>query len=239
MAIAGVDRVEPRVEAIMAADIAAFDTWLESTGPRRLDMPRGVMRFLIPPILFTRPAIKHPEINPENLDAFPAQVLHPRLGPNNLEFYIGEREGQSESESHYLYGVPAKTITTEIERGTFDADTLLIHRIHLAVRNGNELEVVDYADRPKLRESGIATSFYERLRAAAQMMGFRYIVGENNFTNMGYFVKKLKRLRVLWDLNEGELKTHFLNTYPPTDKGGVLTVDFLDPHEKRAQTKKD
>jgi GNAT superfamily N-acetyltransferase len=91
------------------------------------------------------------------------------------------------------------------------------------------LTVSEYSDREELRGKGIGKAFYSQLREIAKSIGYRYITGSNNDTNISFFLNTLGRYTLPQIKSEHQRKF----THDPDDEvNRNFTVDILYPEDK-------
>lgn len=109
-------------------------------------------------------------------------------------------------------------------------------RFELLRSRPKTLVVRDFGVRRNIQGSGIGTDFYSRLGEISRILGFRFIIGQNNSQNIGFFQGKLGRIsllaidRDLWEEIIPVKEFHKTKTFNP----GMTTVHFLNPEDQSA-----
>ncbi len=200
------------ISSILTQNRSKFDQWLKSADPiKPLDIPRDVWDAFVPRRVYEL------SDDPRGIRANFYANLQPYTEQGKkqeLEFFIERPAPISELRP------TGRDILVELNLAHHNSfpKTLVVENIFVI----NDL-----------RSNGIGTDFYNHIIELAKALGFRFIVGSNDKTNIDFFVKKLERT----PLNEipPSLRKRIFSTrnfeYPDA-KAEFSTVQFLYPEDK-------
>ncbi len=215
------DARQRQIETITQTDKQAFESWLkEKPVAPTLDIPHGALRYVLIPRrileLVDDPSTVDILVTKHDPDGVKAYVFERKRNPitnkQSLETYWQDEEKRYAEESakaqaegslfiHVSSDPPADVNRDHahnqqlIVEEKLQLNDLISNEISLQIAGEKDLYqlLVAYYDRDHFRNKKVAPSFYARLREVAREMGFRFIKGANNLTNIGFFTKKLGR----------------------------------------------
>lgn len=177
-------RPEP-VEQVMGQDRDAFRRHLEQVDqPTRLDLPVQAARHLLVPEPMLRKARRPDDIA---VAIYDSSRLHLRgyvidrgasLGESRMVKYLESESGEIPTREEFPENLDFYHLDAYrwlIEQGVMkpeDYPVLYISLSSYIPQTGAILRVLNYSDRPQLRNAGVATAFYERLRELAKEMDY-------------------------------------------------------------------
>ncbi|MEX2028485.1 MAG: hypothetical protein WD988_03260 [Candidatus Curtissbacteria bacterium] len=214
------------LEAVLERNRRQFSQWALNPHERRLRMPDDDLSMLIPPGLVER-ASDPTKVEIVRLDQW--------LGRMDQEFkpalhlLVVERDAEPVVPDEHWNEVLTGWSKKGVEEGKIgEGDKpllLLVANDGLNPLGQAGVEVITFVLNSDLRGSGIGSQFYDRFEEIVRTLGYDYIFGSNNETNVGFFLKR-GRYRAS-ELKQDVDGHRFLA--PKGKNPDLTTVKFLNP----------
>lgn len=239
------------IEDILEEDKANFEKWrLISENYRKLNLPNEALRH----VLITRKVLEK-AVNPKKV-----RLIIDRANRKQVRAYVVETRDDyvttPEAFNNYLKlraehikkiraGVLRFTDLPQtpkdvdelhadellqIQEGKIDLRDFIFQAICFRANNPETIFVSSYGDNVAIRHQKVGTEFYEHFAACLKKIGFRFILGENNPSNITFYLNVLGRVRLLDVKNE--LMGILGYTYRTPKSNEMYTVQFLYPEDK-------
>lgn len=246
------------IDGIVEKDKQEFDDWIHNIQGKkaRLDMPKGALRYLTIPRRILELADNPSKVDVLTIEQTAESVRlyvfehkqQPVTNKTSLETYwddldrkSAEEQAKAEAEGSpfiFIHPKPPSDVDEYhaknrqlVNEGELQLTDFVTNDIGMSVSSEQQIMIGSYWDRPTHRGKGVAKSFYTRLRDVTAQMGFRFITGGNNPSNIGFFTQTLGR-STLGQIKP-ELRNQFLKEVSPSALN-EFTVDFLHPEDRTA-----